>query len=82
MLTALRTDTDGIGSIRQHLALFAPLPIVLASTILDQAVVTTGCVVVDAAGRADGVAGEEQSLVFAAPAPLALRHDVGVNFGN
>lgn len=76
MLTALRTGTDDIGSIRQHLALFAPLPIVLARTVLYQAVVTTGCVVVDAASRADGVAGKEQSLVFAAPAPLALRHGV------
>lgn len=76
MLTALRTGTDSIASIRQHLALFAPLPVVLASTVLDQAVVTTGCVVVDAAGRADGVTGKEQSLVFAAPAPFALRHAV------
>lgn len=76
MLTALRTGPDGIASIRQHLALFAPLPVVLARTVLDQAVVTTGCVVVDPAGRADSVTGKEQSLVFAAPAPLALRHVV------
>lgn len=74
MLTALRTGTDGITSIRQHMTLFAPLPINLARTIVDQAVVTTRCMVVDATGRADRVAGKGQSLVFAAPAPLALRH--------
>lgn len=76
MLTALRTGTNGNASIRQHLALFAPLPVVLARTVVDQTIVTTGCVVVDPTGRADSVAGKEQCLVFAAPAPLALRHVV------